>query len=201
MEQARLSRVQRLSMQLSYWLHPAVVLLASMWLASYLQRRSVGLALLDTLVIMGGLAPGLGYLAWQVRRGAVSHPHLLFKEERRIVLPLLVLGIAGAWLIYWLIDAPTAIIVGMQIGVIEGVLVVAITRYWKISLHAMTAMTCAALFIPVAPIWTLVIALVGIVTGLARIPIRHHTVGQVLGGWLYGFGMTVALIWLLTGAL
>ena len=192
------SSVQRWSLRLSYWLHPAVLLFGSMWLASFLQRQHAGYALLDALILIAGLLPGLGYIAWLVRRGAVSHPHLLFKEERRIVLPLLLLGLVAVLGVYQLIDAPRALRDGMLIGIIEGSIVIIITRFWKISLHAMTGMTCAALFVPIQGWIALGIVVLALITGLARLPVRHHTLAQVVAGWLYGFGMTVVLLWLLT---
>jgi membrane-associated phospholipid phosphatase len=72
-----------------------------------------------------------------------------------------------------------------------------INRFWKISFHAAIAMICAALFIHIAPLITIFIAILGIIVGLSRLPLGLHTPAQVLAGWPYGFGSISLLLLLL----
>lgn len=188
----------RLAHFLSYALHPAVLMVATMVALSGHGRGDLWLSLLDAGILLLGLLPGLGYIAYKARRGEVSHVHLLLKEERRIILPLLLAGIAGALAVYLLIGAPRFIIDGLIIGLIEGAVVTLITRFWKISLHATVGMCCAAFCLTVSPPLAAAMTIIAVITGAARLPINHHTPAQVLGGWAYGFGATAALLWALT---
>jgi hypothetical protein len=183
---------------LSYALHPAVLLLLTMALVSPSGQSGAGRAPLDVGILLLGLLPGLGYIAWKVRRGAVSHPHLLLKEERRVVLPLFLLGFAGSLLLYWLSGAPAFIATGMAIGLLEGAALTVITRFWKISFHACVSMTCAAFLLPSSATLAALMGLAALVAGVARLPIKHHTLAQVVAGWAFGFGVTLALLTLFT---
>jgi membrane-associated phospholipid phosphatase len=190
--------VLRVAHGLAYVLHPAVLLLATMALLSLFQPKSGARTLLDIGILVLGLLPGLLYIAWKVRRGAVSHPHLLLKEERRIVLPLFLLGFVGSLIMYKLTSAPDFITTGMAIGLLEGVGLTIITRFWKISLHAAVSMSCAAFLLPLSAGLALIMATAALIVGGARLPVNHHTLAQVIGGWVYGFGVTLLLLATLT---
>jgi len=179
---------------LSYALHPAVLLLLTMALVSPSAQVGAGRTLLDVGILLLGLLPGLGYIAWKVRRGAVSHPHLLLKEERRVVLPLFLLGFVGSLLLYRLSGAAEFITAGMAIGLLEGVILTVITRFWKISFHACVSMACAAFLLPSSAGLAALMAAAAVITGVARLPIKHHTLSQVAAGWLFGFTMTLVLL-------
>lgn len=183
---------------LSYLFHPAVLLLVTMGVLSATQQSTSSRALLDIVILLLGLLPGLAYIAWKVCHGAVSHPHLLLKEERRVVLPLFLLGFVGSLLIYFLSGAAEFIIEGIAIGLLEGVGLTIITRFWKISFHAAVSMACAAFLLPSSFWASLSMALVALITGIARLPIKHHTLEQVAGGWIYGFSVTLLLLAMFT---
>lgn len=89
---------------------------------------------------------------------------------------------------------------GLIVGLVAGVGAIVISRFWKMSLHAAVAMGCAALFIPVS--WTIVVgmAVLGLIVGLSHLVVKHHTAVQVVGGWVYGFGVAGVLVWLLMSA-
>ena len=183
---------------LSYVLHPAVLLLVTMGLLSATQQTSATVPIRDTLILLAGLLPGLIYIVIQVRRGTVGHVHLLLKEERRVVLPLFLLGFVGSLGLYWLVGAAQFIVDGVLIGIIEGVILTLITRVWKISFHAAVSMTCAAFLLPSSPLLASLMALLALITGLARLPIGHHTLAHVVAGWVFGFGVTTTLLATLT---
>lgn len=183
---------------LSYVLHPAVLLLVTMGLLSATQQTSATVPIRDTLILLAGLLPGLIYIVIQVRRGTVGHVHLLLKEERRVVLPLFLLGFVGSLGLYWLVGAAQFIVDGLLIGIIEGVILTLITRVWKISFHAAVSMTCAAFLLPSSPLLASLMALLALITGLARLPIGHHTLAHVVAGWVFGFGVTTTLLATLT---
>jgi membrane-associated phospholipid phosphatase len=189
--------LDRLADVLSYILHPAVLMMLTVALVSFWTRGSLIWAVLDVLILIIGLMPGLLYIYVKTRRGQFSHYHLLLKEERRIALPLLFVGILISFGLYKLTQAPMIMIQGMLIGLFAGLGAIIISRFWKISLHAAVAMGCAGLFISISYIAAGVFAILGLIVGLARLRIRHHTPAQVLVGWIYGFGIgSLSVLWL-----
>ena len=188
---------QRVSHALGYILHPAVLMVFAILLLSARLRHNALLTLMDMGILVAGLFPGLLYVYVKTRRGDFGHYHLLLKEERRIALPLVFVGLVGSFVLYALTGAPAIMMRCEVVGLVVGAGAMIISRFWKISLHATIAMGCAALFIPVSPTILLVLAVLGILVGISRLVVKHHTPAQVIGGWLYGFGVTALLVWLL----
>jgi len=189
--------LDRWAAMLSYILHPAVLMMSAVVLVSIWTRSNLIWAVLDVGILILGLLPGLLYIYIKTRQGHFTHYHLLLKEERHIALPLLFVGLLISFGLYRLTQAPTMMIGGMAIGLVAGLGAIIISRFWKISLHAAVAMGCAGLFIPISWVATGVFAILGLVVGLARLRVRHHTAAQVIVGWIYGFGMgSISILWL-----
>jgi membrane-associated phospholipid phosphatase len=168
------------------------VVLVSIW-----TRDNPIWAVFDLGILIIGLLPGLFYIYIKTRQGHFTHFHLLLKEERYIALPLLFVGLLVSLGLYRLTQAPAIMMRGMAIGLVAGLGAIIISRFWKISLHAAVAMGCAGLFIPISWISAGVFAILGLIVGIARLRVRHHTLAQVVVGWIYGFGMgSLSVIWL-----
>ncbi len=177
----------------SYVLHPVLMMLATSLLLSVQAHGNALRALGEASLLLLGLLPGLLYLGVGVARGKFGHLHLLDKEERHVVLPLVVLGLLAVFLAYELADAPAPLVRGVALGTLGGLGVVVITRFWKISLHASVGAGCAALFAATSPITLGVMGALALLSGLARLPIRHHTPAQVVVGWAYGLAVPLLL--------
>jgi len=195
------SPFQRIAHALGYILHPAVLMALAIFLLSARLRHDALLTLMDMAILVAGLSPGLLYVYVKTRRGDFGHYHLLLKEERRVALPLVFVGLVGSFVLYALTGAPAIMMRCEVVGLVVGAGAMIISRFWKISLHATIAMGCAAVFIPISPTILLVIAVLGILVGISRLVVKHHTLAQVIGGWLYGFGVTGILVWLLVSPL
>ena len=193
--------IQRFAHALGYILHPAALMVFAIFLLSAQLRHNALLTLMDVGILVAGLAPGLLYVYIKTRRGEFGHYHLLLKAERRVALPLVFVGLVGSFVLYSLTGAPAIMMRCEVVGLVVGAGAMIISRLWKISLHATIAMGCAALFIPISPTILLVIAVLGILVGISRLVVKHHTPAQVIGGWLYGFGVTGILVWLLVSPL
>ena len=189
--------LDRLAHILSYVLHPAILMIVTVALISLRTRSDLALTFLDLGVLILGLLPGLLYIYIKTKKGEFSHYHLLLKEERRIALPLFFVGLLGSFLLYRWTQAPLPMMRGMAIGMMAGLGAILISRFWKISLHAAVAMGCSGLFIPISWMIVAVFAALGLIVGLARLHVRHHTPAQVIVGWIYGFGMgSLSVLWL-----
>jgi len=184
---------QRSGERLSVILHPAVLMVITMFLLSWDTRGSVGWAILDVAILVVGILPGLLYIFIKARRGDFGHYQLLIKEERRTVFPILIGGLALSFVLYLATQAPAPLMRGMGLAVVGGIGTAIINRFWKISMHAAVGGGCAALFVFLSlPVVWILIALT-LVAGVARLMAQHHTPAQVVGGGLYGFGITVLL--------
>jgi membrane-associated phospholipid phosphatase len=194
-----MTRLDQTAHRISLFFHPAVVMILTAILLSNYVRGNPGWVLIDMAILIAGILPGLIYIYVKTKRGDFGHYHLLLKEERRAVFPILIVGLIGSFALYFLIGTPLLMLRGMVAGIVGGVGAAIINRYWKISIHAAVTMGCAALFLPVSIPFMLGFMALGVIVGLARLPIKHHTPGQVIVGWLYGFFFTSALLWLMGG--
>jgi membrane-associated phospholipid phosphatase len=153
--------------------------------------RGVALGLVATF-FAGALPYGLVLMG--VRRGQLSD-HLLSRREQRPRMLAIALGsvAAGLLVLRWL-HAPRALfalMAGMTAGL---VLALAITWFWKISIHAAAASgTVTSLAIQVSLWWLLLAPLVAL-TSWARVEIRDHTPVQVMVGAVVGAAVAAGVL-------
>ena len=117
------------------------------------------------------------------------------KEERLIPYLVTIVSLVftlcffiAMWAPYWLLGMVAGAIVALCIGML-------INFYWKISAHGIGIGGLSGLLFAIAPNLNVTFALplftgsiiaAGLV-GTARLILRRHTLGQVLGGFLIGF--------------
>jgi membrane-associated phospholipid phosphatase len=164
-----------------------IVLIAVVTLMVAVHSAGVGRGLALGLVavfFVGGFPYGLVLIG--VRRGLLTDHHISRREQRpRIMAIALASAVAGLAVLRWL-DAPRALF-ALLASMVAGVAVaLAVTAFWKISIHAASAAgTVACLALLVSP-WWLVLAPLVVLTGWARVEIRAHTPVQVLVGAIVG---------------
>jgi membrane-associated phospholipid phosphatase len=164
-----------------------VVLIVVVSLIVAVHSAGAGRGLLLGLVaifFVGGFPYALVLLG--VRRGLLTDHHISRREQRpRIMAIALASAVAGLLVLRWL-DAPRALF-ALLVAMVAGVAVaLAITSFWKISIHAASAAgTVACLAILVSPWWLVLVPLV-VLTGWARVEIRDHTPVQVSVGAIVG---------------
>jgi hypothetical protein len=177
----------RIAYTISILFHPLVLILTLTALIGSQVRSSAILGVRDALILALCLLPGLLYLLVAKRNGQPVHYH-------RVVLPLMLVGLVVSFFIYRYIGTPNTALRGLAIALVVGVGATIIDRFWDMSFHASIAMSCAALLIPFSFYQMVVTAIIGIVVGVARLPIKQHTIPQVVAGWIYGFGVTMVLV-------
>jgi hypothetical protein len=186
--------LQRAAHLLSYLLHPLILMILTIIFLSLLSGSPPIWAAFDVLILVAGLVPGLVYVFVRTRNGQFSHYHLLLKEERYVVFPIMLAGLIGVLVTYTGLDRPSTLVQGVVLGLIVGAGAAMINRFWKISIHAGVGAGCAALLLPVSfPLSALMLSL-ALISGTARLPIKHHTPAQIVFGWCYGLGLTVVLM-------
>ena len=130
------------------------------------------------------------YVVWLWQAGGV--PTMDIDEKRKRMRPLIV-GILsyviGYLLLLWL-DAPNLAVGLMFCYITNTLLVLTITRWWKISIHAagVSGPLVALSYqfgVVVLPFYALVI-----LVGASRVILGKHTPGQVIAGALGGIALT-----------
>jgi hypothetical protein len=161
------------------------------------QRDRAALVALDAGILLLGLLPPIAYIAVKVRRGELSHAHLLHREERTWVFLLGIASLSGSMALYRALDCPRAVVDAALVGVAGACGAAAINVAFKISVHAAVAAGCATVLAPTSAGASAAAAVLAVTAGLARIPLGHHTPAQVVAGWAYGGGSAVVLMrWL-----
>lgn len=166
-----------------------VTLIVSVHSAGAVRGLALGLV---AIFFAGGLPYGLVLVG--VRRGVLTDHHVSRREQRPKMMAIALASVVvGLLVLHWL-DAPRALF-ALVVAMVAGLAVaLAITSFWKISIHAASAAgTVACLAILVSPWWLLLAPLV-VLTGWARVEIRDHTPVQVSVGAIVGAGVAAGVL-------
>jgi membrane-associated phospholipid phosphatase len=166
-----------------------VTLIVAVHSAGAVRGMALGLV---AFFFAGGLPYGLVLIG--VRRGLLTDHHISRREQRPLIMAIALASVvAGLVVLRWL-DAPRALF-ALVVAMVAGLVVaLAITSFWKISIHAASAAgTVACLAILVSPWWLFLAPLV-VLTGWARVEVRDHTPVQVSVGAIVGAGVAAGVL-------
>jgi hypothetical protein len=145
--------------------------------------RGLALGLVATFFLVGF---PYGLVLIGVRRGRLTDHHISVREQRPRMMAIALASVVSGLLVLRWLGAPRALFALMASMVAGLAVALAITSFWKISIHAGGAAgTVTSLAILVSPWWLLVAPLV-VLTGWARVEIRDHTLVQVIVGAVVG---------------
>lgn len=151
------------------------------------QRVVMWILIYDLLVCVLPVA----YIAFEVWRGKITDIHIKVRKQR--IRPFLVTLLCGSLALCLLVyvGAPRLMPLFALFSLIQLALMLIITFFWQISMHAMgitgAVVATGALFGPVPGL--LIAPLIPLV-GAARVTLRRHTVKQVIAGGLLGGTLT-----------
>lgn len=139
-----------------------------------------------TLGILFAPVTPLLYLLRQMRRGAVTDHHVRRREQRAgIILFTLACGLV-AFVVLSGLGAPREVIGLVCAGAAGLIVALAITRFWKISIHTGVAAGVVVVLVELFGAWLLLLAPLVALIGWARVAVRDHTLGQVVAGAVIG---------------
>lgn len=129
-----------------------------------------------------------------IHRGHLGDRHIRERSERPATMAIGLVSVAGGLLLTWWLGAPRALF-ALVAAMVAGIAVtLAITTFWKISIHTATAGgTLAVLVLEYGPTLWAGLALVAAV-GWARVALRDHTVAQVAAGSAVGFAIAAGIM-------
>jgi hypothetical protein len=167
---------------------PAIVVvllpLAVAWQAT---GHDIGRTVLWGLVValFSSVLP-MVFIVYGARRGRWDGHHVRNREGRLLpMLACLACTLAGLSIL-WFWRAPSDVL-ALNIAMVTTLLVcIAITQFWKVSLHCTVASGAVATLVLLYGPWLLVLVPVVLLIGWARVRITDHTVAQVLVGLVLG---------------
>jgi hypothetical protein len=176
-------------------LAPIVLIVVLLFAVAIHSSPSVSQGVLYGLVtafFAGGLPYAIMILG--IRRGRLGDHHLSKRQERPIMMVIGLVSVTIGLLLTWWLGAPRdlfALVAAMVAGV---AVALAITIFWKISIHtACAAGTLAILVLEFGPaMWALLSLVVAI--AWARVTLRDHSLLQVTVGAVVGFAVAATVM-------
>lgn len=160
-----------------------VALLAVAWRTSHSAGDAIRWVMAGT--IFASILPFL-YLLRKVRRGTVTDRNVRIRVQRPPVILAFLTGGLAALAVLARFGAPREMLAMVGAGVVSNVVALAITLFWKISIHTGVVAGVVTVFTLVFGPRALVLVPLVPLVGWARVELRDHTAAQVIGGALVG---------------
>ncbi|MEM7008939.1 MAG: hypothetical protein AAF462_07385 [Thermodesulfobacteriota bacterium] len=174
-------------------LSPLTIAIAAVVIAAYGLNDESALTWIALYIALTVLPPTL-YIIYLVRKGIVSDFHLNIREERTQPLILMTANTLLAFMVMFLIGAPTLILVVIAVAIIQLLCILLITFKWKISGHSTAIAGLVVLAVALfGESWLPLVLLIPLVAW-SRIRLKRHTLAQTIAGAFLGiFTVTVLL--------
>jgi membrane-associated phospholipid phosphatase len=186
---------KRIARQVSNILAPATISLPFILLVAFYQTQDKLSSLLFACITLFFLSVGpLLYIVIGVRLGILSDIDVSRRSQR--VGPF-IFGIISAtigWIILSLMDAPRNLQTVMIITVFSGIIMMVITLWWKISMHASSFGGVATMLTVLYGAVMLPLFVLLVLVSWSRVVLRRHTVSQVIAGSLAGIVLSLVIL-------
>jgi len=168
---------------------PLTVLIVALRNTSPARALTIGIITISVTVV-----PLLFIIRRNVITGKWGNHDISERSERGRFYPIAVVVVALSCLVFWLLDFPRPLLVGIIVSLALLLAAMLINRWSKISLHLIFAAYCAVLLTAVDYRLGAIFILLAIAVAWSRVKLERHSLGQVLGGAALG---TTAGIFLL----
>lgn len=185
----------RIARLISNILAPATISVPMILLIAFYQARNVVSALLYALLTLLFLSVGpFVYILIGVRQGKLSDVDVSKRSERVGPFIFGLISVCLGWFALILTHAPNALITVLIVTVISGLVMMIITLWWKISLHASSmagAATMLTVFYGAAMLPTFALL---VLVSWSRVVLRRHTLAQVVAGSLLSIALSAVIL-------
>jgi membrane-associated phospholipid phosphatase len=182
----RVSPARRTAKMITHVLAPVVLATLQLFAVPVHQAGLLHGLLWGLFAVAFVSAAPLAYIVVRVRRRTLTDVHIGVREHRRLPFLVGLLMVVIALVLLAVTGAPRDLLALVGAFLVLTIATIAVTNWWKISVHAMVAtMTVgvlATIYGPAMLTGVLVVALIG----WARVQLRDHTVSQVFAGALVG---------------
>ena len=172
---------------------PPSVATGGMLFAAAMQPASQGWLCAGIYVSLAVLGPLL-VLFWLMGRGEVSDLDVTRREERQKPFLAAVSGAALAWGVLYVLAAPPLLVHFAAAHTLVIGIVLWITLYWKISVHAAGAAAVATLVLTVFDESKALTCMPVLLVAWSRLYLGRHTLPQVLAGGMLGAAVFTFLL-------
>jgi hypothetical protein len=184
----------RIAHNVSNILAPATISLPFILLVAFYQAQDKLSALIYACLTLFFLSVGpLMYIIVGVRLGKLSDIDVSRRSQR---FGPFIFGIISAmigWLILTLTDGPRNLQTVMIITIFSGIIMMMITLWWKISLHASSLGGVATMLTVLYGAVMLPLFVLLVLVSWSRVVLRRHTVPQVIAGSLAGIVLSLII--------
>jgi membrane-associated phospholipid phosphatase len=155
--------------------------------------HSAGAAWGGVAILLCAVVP-MVYVARGVRAGKWSDHHVSRREQRAVPLLVAAVSITAAAVLLVVVHAPSELI-SLVLAQLAGLLIVlVVTTFWKVSVHAATAGGLLGVLTVLYGSWALLGAALVLLIGWSRTVLDAHSWPQVIVGAAIGFAVSVVLL-------
>ncbi len=185
----------RIARYVSNILAPATISLPFIVLVAFYQANNKLSALLYASITFFFLSVGpLLYIIIGVRLGKLSDIDVSRRSQRFGPFLFGIISVAIGWIVLSLTNGPRNLQTVMIMTVFSGIIMMIITLWWKISMHASSLGGVATMLTVLYGAVMLPLFVLLVLVSWSRVVLRRHTIPQVIAGSLAGIVLTLVIV-------
>jgi len=185
----------RIARHVSNILAPATISLPFILLVAFYQAQNQLTAFIYACTTLFFLSVGpLLYIMIGVRLGKLSDVDVSRRSQRAGPFLFGIVSVMIGWLVLTLTNGPRNLQTVMIISVFSGIIMMMITFWWKISMHASSLGGAATMLTVLYGAVMLPLFVLLVLVSWSRVVLRRHTVTQVIAGSLAGIALSLVIL-------
>ena len=185
----------RVARRVSNILAPATISLPFILLVAFYKAQNQLTALIYACITLFFLSVGpLLYIIIGVRLGKLSDIDVSRRSQRAGPFIFGIVSVMIGWLVLALTNGPRNLQTVMIITVFSGIIMMVITFWWKISMHASSLGGVATMLTVLYGAVMLPLFVLLLFVSWSRVVLRRHTVTQVIAGSLAGIALSLVIL-------
>jgi membrane-associated phospholipid phosphatase len=185
----------RIARYMSNILAPATISLPFIVLVAFYKAQDNLSALIYACITLFFLSVGpLLYILIGVRLGKLSDIDVSRRSQRAGPFLFGIVSVMIGWLVLTLTNGPRNLQTVMIIAVFSGIIMMVITLWWKISMHASSLGGAATMLTVLYGAVMLPLFVLLVLVCWSRVTLRRHTVMQVIAGSLVGIVLSLVVL-------
>ncbi|HSK74627.1 MAG TPA: hypothetical protein VK892_23205 [Pyrinomonadaceae bacterium] len=166
--------------------HPFVLLPFTVFIVAFYELPPARAFTVGIITVFATVVPLLFIIRRKVAAGKWADHDISVPAERRDFYPIVIAVVAISCLVFWFLDFPRPLLIGIFISLILLLAAMFINRRSKISLHLIFITYCAIALTAVSFWVSASLILLAVALGWSRVVLERHSLTQVLSGALLG---------------